>query len=119
MAQKRKRRAPNRRKPRIQSEKYSIRALHEDREYGMYWYAWLWKLLRPVLIFLCSVLVVIGIVYVGYNRIYAAFFAPVAEDSASTVAFSIDTSKSSTLADFCLLETTTAPPLSCSQITRM
>ena len=90
MAQKRKRRAPNRRKPRIQSEKYSIRALHEDREYGMYWYAWLWKLLRPVLIFLCSVLVVIGMVSVGYNRIYGAFFAPVAEDSASTVAFQIE-----------------------------
>ena len=48
MANKRKRRAA-RRKPIIQSEKYSIRALHEDREYGMYWYAWLWKLVRPVL----------------------------------------------------------------------
>ncbi|MDO4865596.1 MAG: endolytic transglycosylase MltG [Clostridia bacterium] len=90
MAQKRKRRASNRRKPRIQSEKYSIRALHEDREYGMYWYAWLWKLLRPVLIFLCSVLVVVGMVSVGYNRIYGAFFAPVAADSASTVAFQIE-----------------------------
>ena len=90
MAQRRKRGASNRRKPRIQSEKYSIRALHEDREYGMYWYAWLWKLLRPVLIFLCSVLVVIGMVSVGYNRIYGAFFAPVSADSASTVSFQIE-----------------------------
>ena len=90
MAQRRKRGASKRRKPRIQSEKYSIRALHEDREYGMYWYAWLWKLLRPVLIFLCSVLVVIGMVSVGYNRIYGAFFAPVSTDSASTVSFQIE-----------------------------
>ncbi len=89
MANKRKRRAA-RRKPIIQSEKYSIRALHEDREYGMYWYAWLWKLVRPVLIFLCSALMVIGMVSVGYNRVYGAFFAPVSADNAETVTFQID-----------------------------
>ncbi|MBQ8110759.1 MAG: endolytic transglycosylase MltG [Clostridia bacterium] len=89
MAQKRKRRA-QRRKPVFQSEKYNIRSLHEDREYGLYWYAWLWKLLRPVLIFLCSVLMVIGIVSIGYDRIYGAFFAPVQAENAETVTFQID-----------------------------
>ena len=89
MANKRKRRAA-RRKPIIQSEKYSIRALHEDREYGLYWYAWLWKLLRPVLIFLCSVLMVIGMVSIGYDRVYGAFFAPVTRDSVEVVDFQID-----------------------------
>ncbi len=89
MANKRKRRAA-RRKPIFQSEKYSIRALHEDREYGLYWYAWLWKLVRPLLIFLCSALMVIGMVSVGYDRIYGAFFAPVAADNAEVVTFQID-----------------------------
>ena len=66
MANKRKRRV--RRKPVFQSEKYSIRALHEDREYGLYWYAWLWKLLRPLLIFLCSVLILWHIL--PYSSVY-------------------------------------------------
>ena len=89
MAKKRKRRAA-RRRPVIQSERYSVRALHEDREYGLYWYAWLWKLLRPVLIFLCSALMVIGMVSVGYDRVYGAFFAPMVADSAEVVDFQID-----------------------------
>lgn len=95
MAKKRKRRA-TRRRPVIQSEKYSIRALHEDREYGLYWYAWLWKLIRPVLIFLCSVLMVIGIVSIGYDRVYGAFFAPVVADSAEVVDFQIDSGETVT-----------------------
>lgn len=89
MTQKRKRRAPKR-KPIFQSEKYSIRALHEDREYGLYWYAWLWKLLRPALIFLCSALMVIGVVSIGYDRVYGAFFAPVQAESVEVVTFQID-----------------------------
>lgn len=95
MAKKRKRRA-TRRRPVIQSEKYSIRALHEDREYGLYWYAWLWKLVRPVLIFLCSVLMVIGMVSIGYDRVYSAFFAPVAADNAEVVDFRIDSGETVT-----------------------
>ena len=90
MANKRKKRGARQRKPLFQSEKYSIRALHEDREYGMYWYAWLWKIVRPLLIFLCSALMVIGMVSVGYDRVYNAFFAPVSPDNAEVVTFQID-----------------------------
>ena len=90
MGKKRKRRGPQQRKPLFQSERYSIRALHEDREYGMYWYAWLWKIVRPLLIFLCAVLMVTGIVKVGYDRIYNALFAPVEGDNAEMVTFQID-----------------------------
>ncbi len=89
MANKRKKRGSRQRKPLFQSEKYSIRALHEDREYGMYWYAWLWKAVRPVLIFICSALMVIGMVSVGYDRVYNAFFAPVERDNSEVVNFQI------------------------------
>ena len=78
-----------RRKPAFQSERYSIKALHEDREYGLYWYAWLWKLVRPLLIFLCSVLIVIGIVSVGYEKVYDAFLAPMSE-SGEVVTFEVE-----------------------------
>ena len=95
MSKKRKRRNL-RRRPVIQSEKYSIRALHEDREYGLYWYAWLWKLVRPLLIFICSVLMVIGMVSIGYDRVYGAFFAPVTRDSAEVVDFQINSGETVT-----------------------
>ncbi len=96
MARKRKRRGSRQRKPLFQSEKYSIQALHEDREYGMYWYAWLWKIVRPLLIFLCAMLMVTGIVKVGYDRVYNAFFAPVQGDNAEMVTFQIDSGETVT-----------------------
>ena len=97
MAQKNKRRREDRprRRPVVHSERYSIRALHEDREYGLYWYAWLWKLLRPVVIFICSVLVVVGMVHVGYERVYDAFLAPVSDDT-QKVSFVIENGDSVT-----------------------
>ncbi len=95
MAQKKKRRrGPTRRTPMFKSEKYSIRALHEDREYGLYWYAWLWKILRPVLIFVCSALMVIGMVSIGYNRVYDHFLAPVSAETSETVDFQIQSGES-------------------------
>jgi len=96
MAKRRKKRGSQKRRPLFQSEKYSIQALHEDREYGMYWYAWLWKIVRPVLIFLCAVLMVTGIVKLGYDRVYNAFFAPVERDNAEVVNFQIDSGETVT-----------------------
>ena len=96
MAKRRKKRGTRQRRPLFQSEKYSIRALHEDREYGMYWYAWLWKIVRPVLIFVCSALMVIGMVSVGYDRVYNAFFAPVERDNSEVVSFQIDSGETVT-----------------------
>ena len=83
------------RRPAFRSERYSIRSLHEDRAYGLYWYAWLWKLIRPVLIFMCSVLLVIGLVSMGYERLYDAYLAPMS-DSPDTVVFTIDNGDSVT-----------------------
>ena len=86
---KRRRERPQRNRAGFHSERYSIRALHEDRGYGLYWYAWLWKLIRPVLVFMCSVLLVIGLVTMGYQRVYDTFLAPVS-DSDEIVSFQVD-----------------------------
>lgn len=83
-----------RKKPVFQSERYNVRMLHEDREYGLYWYAWLWKIVRPVLIFLCSVLIVIGMVSTGYNTLYDMFLAPVDDGNAGVVEFTIQSGDS-------------------------
>ena len=71
-------------------EKYDTRALHEEREYGLFWYAWLWKILRPVLIFMCSVLIVIGMVTVAWNKVYDTFLAPMDTMSAERVTFEVE-----------------------------
>lgn len=95
MAQKRKKSGSSRRRlPVFEAERYSIESLHEDREYGLYWYSWLWKIIRPVIIFICSLLLVVGIVTFGYHRVYDSFFAPVTEGSAEVVSFEITNGES-------------------------
>lgn len=82
------------RKPVFQSQKYNLQSLREDREYGLYWYAWLWKIFRPILIFFCSVLIVIGMVTMGYNMLYDTFLAPMDKTSAEIVEFKIESGSS-------------------------
>ncbi len=93
---KRRRRRTNTRRRAVITENYNIQTLHEDREYGLYWYAWLWKILRPVLIFLCSVLIVIGIVSFGYNEIYNNYLGPVNPEDKQLVDFEIESGQSVT-----------------------
>ena len=50
------------RRPFSRPMRYDQRTVREEREYGVYWYAWLWRVLRPVTVFFCAVLIVIGIV---------------------------------------------------------
>ena len=86
------------RKPRqaIETERYSIKTLHEDREYGLFWYSWLWKILRPVLIFFCSLLIVIGLVKFGYETIYNNFLGPVNIHDTNRKSFEIESGQSVT-----------------------
>lgn len=71
------------------TERYSTQTLHEEREYGLFWYAWLWRILRPVIVFVCSALILIGAVTVGYNRVYSRFLAPVNTMSAAAISFEV------------------------------
>ena len=92
MARNKRRARDNRRKRReaFTTEQYDVRSLHEEREYGLFWYAWLWKLIRPVMVFLCSVLIVVGMVTVAWNWAYGEFLAPVDSMSAEVVSFEIE-----------------------------
>lgn len=90
----RRRKGAQKRREAYTAEQYNIRSLHEDREYGLFWYAWLWKLVRPVMIFLCAVLVVIGMVTIGWNKVYDTFLAPVDSMSAEVVSFEVESGSS-------------------------
>ena len=88
------RRAPARKKSFSRPMRYDQRTVRREREYGMYWYAWLWHILRPVTVFLCAVLIVVGLVTMGWNRVYETFLMPVDPNNTQTVRFTIESGDS-------------------------
>jgi len=87
--------AKKRQRPSVyRPESYNKNTLHTDREYGFFWYEWLWKIVRPVLVFLCSLLIVIGLVTTLWNKVDEALFQPVDPGSTDTVQFVIESGES-------------------------
>lgn len=78
------------RKPRSSNRRYDAKRLHREREYGFFWYSWLWHSLRPLMIFLCSIIVVAGITSMGWNYVYSHFLMPVEPGSTDTVNFTVE-----------------------------
>ncbi len=60
-----------------QPERYNRRTVHDEREYGFFWYDWLWKILRPIVVFLCSLLIVVGMATVVWNKVNEKLLLPV------------------------------------------
>lgn len=89
--------AKTRKRPNVyRPERYNKRTLHDEREYGFFWYEWLWKIFRPVLVFMCSLLIVIGLVSTVWNRVDEALFQPVEPGSSEIVQFVIESGDSIT-----------------------
>ena len=80
-----------RKKRRVVSRKfYNQKTLLREREYGFYWYAWLWKIIRPILIFAASAIIVLGIFVNVWFALYDNFLKPANPDDSSTVTFKIN-----------------------------
>ena len=80
-----------RKKRRVVSRKfYNQRTLLREREYGFYWYAWLWKIIRPILIFGASAIIVLGLFINVWFALYDNFLKPVNPDDQTTVTFKIN-----------------------------
>ena len=76
--------------PEIYSKKrYNQKTLIREREYGFYWYSWIWHLARPVLIFLCAMVVVVGLAANGWFYVYDHMLKPVNPQDSDTVTFKI------------------------------
>ena len=80
----------------FKTRRYTRETVAKDREYGMYWYDWLWHILRPALSVICALLVVIGIASTAWNKVYGSLLAPVDDADASTYAFTISSGESVT-----------------------
>ena len=65
------------------------REWHEERRYGFFWYDWIWRILRPLLVFAASFVIVCGLIYTGYLKLDSMFFAPVDEQDTQLVAFEV------------------------------
>ena len=79
-----------------EQEEYSYAQLMEEREYGLFWYSWLWHILRPILVIICVCVIVIGIFATGWRYICARYVDPVNADSTATVTFEVKSGSSLT-----------------------
>lgn len=75
---------------------YTYRSMRDERAYGLYWYSGLWKLLRPLVVGAATLLVVLGLLSVGWNKVYGAFLAPTEPGSQEIVPFEVQSGQSLT-----------------------
>lgn len=77
-------------------QNYSPEELIEEREYGLYWYSWLWTILRPVLIFACSALLLVGLISFVWGQFSAVMIDPVDPQDQTPITFEIQSGDSLT-----------------------
>ncbi len=83
-------------KKKKQKRNYTYQSMHEEREYGLYWYSGLWRTLRPFLIGLTTLIVVIGLLSALWNKVYGKYLAPTDPTSQEEVLFTVESGQSLT-----------------------
>ena len=73
---------------------YTYRSMRDEREYGPYWYSALWRVIRPILVFIGAMIVVIGVLYGVWNKVYEEYLAPADAGSQQEIAFSVESGQS-------------------------
>lgn len=75
---------------------YTYRSMRDEREYGVFWYSALWRVLRPVLIGIATLVAVTGILLGIWHQVYSAYLAPTEPGSQEPVAFEVASGQSLT-----------------------
>ena len=73
---------------------YTYRSMRDEREYGPYWYSALWRIIRPILVFAGAMIVVIGVLYGVWNKVYDEFLAPADMESQQEIGFTVESGQS-------------------------
>ena len=73
---------------------YTYRSVKKEREYGLYWYSGLWNIIRPIMIGAAALVIVIGLLTTGWNKLYGSFAAPADPEDKTEYAFSISSGQS-------------------------
>ena len=68
-------------------EEYDYERLREERRYGLYWYSWLWGILRPVVLIVCVLLIVAGVLSATWGYIDRHYVGPVDASNEAPVTF--------------------------------
>lgn len=76
-------------KKKRQDKIYTSEELIEEREYGFYWYSWLWSMARPVLMFLTALLLAFGTVSAVSGRVRDKWIAPVNPRDTAEIVFTV------------------------------
>lgn len=77
-----------------QRKRYDHQSLQEEREYGFFWYDWLWKLVRPVLVGLAACILVGGVLLTGWQALGERFFFPADANDPTPVEFVVESGSS-------------------------
>ena len=83
-------------KRRQQQKDYTPESLKKEREYGLFWYSWLWAAARPLMVALCVCVVVAGVLMGAWNWIDRHFLAPVDGNDPTPVTFAVESGSSLT-----------------------
>ncbi|HML46129.1 MAG TPA: endolytic transglycosylase MltG [Clostridia bacterium] len=75
-------------------KQWDHQSLHEEREYGFFWYDWIWRLARPLLVLFCAGILIVGIIVTGGKYLYSRYLKPVDETDNAPISFVIDSGSS-------------------------
>lgn len=71
-------------------KEYDTETLMKEREYGFFWYDWIWRVVRPLLIGALALTIISGMLLSGWNFINSKFLLPVDEADPTPVVFDIE-----------------------------
>lgn len=74
----------------------TYRSVRDERQYGPYWYSALWRIVRPLLVLGGSILLVGGILWSVWSKVYDEYLAPVNTEDAAQVTFQVTSGQSLT-----------------------
>ena len=75
---------------------YTYESLHREREYGLYWYSWVWHILRPLIIAASALIIVFGVISFAWTQISNEMIDPVDPQDQTQIKFIVKPGESLT-----------------------